>query len=398
MQNRINFTKAAVEAMECPADRPYVCFYDTKRAGLCVLVTRNGHKAFYLYRRIDGRPERVRLGSFPPLTVEQARESADRENGRIAEGQNPAELRRRQRGEMTLADVFARYLDEHAKVHKRTWEDDQAQYDLHLAGLKGRKLSAISRRDVTKVHTDLGATKPYAANRILALLSKVYAFAAAHFDYAGPNPCKGVKRFREHERERFLDADEMRRFLAALDKHADQQMADLFRLLLFTGARRSSVQAMAWADVNFGRPTWTIPAADSKSGESVTVHLTEPALAVLRRRWAERVEGNPYVFPSRGRTMHVTEPKAAWKEVLTRAGITDLRVHDLRRTAGSWMAMGGASLPMIGKALGHRSTQSTKVYARMNLTPIAAALDTATAAMLAAAPKAKKGKARKKTA
>src|SRR5688572_3351257 len=107
--NRVNFTIQAVEKLACPPDLPakrtHTYFYDTKRAGLCVLVTRTGHKSFYVYRKINGRPERVRLGTFPPMTVDQARDACDRIHGKVADGANPAEDRRTANREQTLGDV-----------------------------------------------------------------------------------------------------------------------------------------------------------------------------------------------------------------------------------------------------------------------------------------------------
>ncbi|HEY7087253.1 MAG TPA: tyrosine-type recombinase/integrase [Tepidisphaeraceae bacterium] len=390
MAEKITFTEARLSKAECPAGKDRVYLWDAKQPSFCLMITASGAKSFYVYRRVNGRPERVRLGGFPDLTVDDARDLACETIGKIAGGDNPAEQRRQARGEITLGELFNRWRDEYAKVHKRTWADDESQFERYATPLKDRRLSSIHRRDVQQLHTEVGKSNgEYAANRLLALLSVLFNYAVTAFDYEGGNPAKGVKRFSEQSRERFLDADEMSRFLPALDKHPDQQLADFFRVLLFTGARRSNVQAMAWADVNFGRRVWTIPAEQSKNNKALTVYLSDPAIEALQRRWQERIEDSPYVFPSRGETGHLTEPKAAWKVILAKAKITDFRVHDLRRTHGSWLASGGASLPIIGKALGHKSQQATAVYSRLDLNPVKTVVETATAAMLGTMPKGK---------
>ena len=185
----------------------------------------------------------------------------------------------------------------------------------------------------------------YAANRMLALLSSMFNNAKII-----PNPSKGIKKFREEQRERFMDADELVRFKAALDADADEQMADYFRLLLFTMARRSNVAAMAWANVNFSKREWAVAGEKTKNGDPLIVSLAVEAMDVLKRRWKNRTQDQLYVFPGHGVSGHLEEPKGAWARILDCAKITNLRIHDLRHTGASWMAIGGCSLPIIGKA------------------------------------------------
>jgi integrase len=121
----------------------------------------------------------------------------------------------------------------------------------------------------------------------------------------------------------------------------------------------------------------------AKAGETIVVPLSPPAIEILRDRLAT-ANGSPWVFPSKGRTGHLTEPKSAWKRIIDRAGLSDVRLHDLRRTLGSWMTMGGASLPIVGKMLGHRQPATTAIYARLQVDPVRKSVNAATEAMLAA--------------
>jgi integrase len=204
---------------------------------------------------------------------------------------------------------------------------------------------------------------------------------ASDLGWSGPNPAVGIRRFKEHSRDRFLQPDEMESFFRALLAEPNKTLRDFFLVALLTGQRRADIQSMAWADINLDLGLWRIP--DGKGGEPVVVPLVQPALRILETR--QEASGDcRWVFPGRGKTGHIVEPKAAWRRILDRAGLEDLRIHDLRRSLGSWLTMGGASLPITGKALGHRSQASTNVYARLDVASVRGAVGKATDAMLAA--------------
>lgn len=217
----------------------------------------------------------------------------------------------------------------------------------------------------------------YTANRLLALIRAMFN-RASKIGFRGANPAVGVTGFPEESRDRFLEEHEAPRFFAALDEEP-QDYQDLFRLLLATGARKSNVCAMRWEDIRLDSAQWRI--GTNKSGKPVWIPLTPMALEILKRR-NQTNEGNgasPYVFPSRGKDGYVLGYRQAWNRIKERSGLNDLRIHDLRRTLGSWMATGGASELVIAKALGHQSTASTKVYARLMANPVSEAMDKATA-------------------
>jgi integrase len=299
--------------------------------------------------------------------VEQARKEVARMIGEIAQGNDPAGDRRKARGETTVGELFALYLDGHAKPHKRSWKEDQAQYERYLARWKARRLSQVHRGDVAALHAKIGRENGhYAANRLLALLSAMFNFAAT-LGFKGGNPAHGVKKFKEQSRDRFLHADEIKAFFAALSDEAEP-WPDLFTLSLLTGARKSNVLAMKWADLDLTRGLWRIGEAESKNKEPLLCVLHPAAVEILRRRAdanAGKDNPNEYVFPSHGGTGHVTETKTAWKRIVTRAQIKDIRLHDLRRTLGSWQAATGASLSILGRTLGHKNVATTTVCGRL---------------------------------
>jgi len=150
-----------------------------------------------------------------------------------------------------------------------------------------------------------------------------------------------------------------------------------------TGARRANLLAMGWEDVNLDTGLWRIPGEVAKAGEVIVIPLVQQAVDILRRR-LQSSGGSPWVFPAQSKSGHLIDPNAHWRRILKRAGLQDLRIHDLRRSLGSWQAITGAPLLTIGKSLGHSSIQSTMVYARLNTATVRESVERATAAMLTA--------------
>ena len=280
---------------------------------------------------------------------------------------------------MTFADLFSQYMERHAKVRKRTWQEDQNQFDRYLGAFAKKKLSAITRKDVAALHGKIGKTAPTAANRLLALLSSVFGRAIEFGLWEGNNPCVAIRKFPEEARDRFLSKDELRRFFEVLEHYSHDIARDTILVALLTGVRRSNVHEMKWADIDWEEATWRI--GWTKNGTPQTVALVEPIVELLRER--HRRATSVFVFPGRGKTGHYVEVKTAWKTLLKRAGIENARFHDLRRTMGSWQARTGASLPIIGKSLNHKSQSTTAIYARLDLDPARSAMEKAVDAMLA---------------
>jgi integrase len=406
---KFNFTKKLLDRVPLPENGQRAYVYDSATRGLALAVSPAGKKVFVLYRKVAGRPERITIGPYPDLSIEQARDRAAELNGAIARGENPSAKLRKVRDEMTLDEMFKAYLEHYAKVHKKTWANDQSIFDAHLNAWRVRKMSEIRKMDVTTLHSRIGSKSgKYAANRVVELLSSMFNWAIRDQDWEGENPAAKVKAFRERKRERFLQPEELPAFFKALGAELNETVRDYIFLSLLTGARRANVQAMRWEQINWATSTWKIP--ETKNGESVTVALSVPAISVLENRKAS--SASEWVFPGRGSSGHLIEPKSAWKRILESAakiqrkdwleanpkktdadyekenpgaGFRDLRIHDLRRTLGSWQAATGASLPIIGKSLGHKSVTATQIYARLNLDPVRASVNKATDAMLLAA-------------
>lgn len=384
--NRINFTKDALTAIKLPKEGSRTVYHDSKTIGLQLRVTPSGVKTFSYFRRIkNGNPERITLGRFPDLTIENARIKAARLNAAIAEGSNPASVIRTSKTEMTLEVLFNEYM-ERAGNHNKRPDKPKDIFRLHLSGIKSKKLSSIKHSEIDRLHKKIGSnTGQVTANIVLKLLHVMFNKAINEWRiWQGDNPAHGIKKFKEQSRDRFIQSDELPIFFKALQEEENTTLRDYILISLLTGARRSNILAMNWDQVNFKRAEWRIPVTKNDTPQVVT--LSPEAIDILKQRFKTKGNSN-FVFPGTGKSGHLIEPKNGWKRIKERAGISDLRIHDLRRTLGSWQARTGASLVIIGKSLNHKSPQSTSIYARLDLDPVRDSVNTATSAIMKAAKK-----------
>lgn len=373
-----NFTKKTLSDLPLPPAGKRAYYYDSKTRGLAVCVLPSGKKTYFVYRKINGRPERINIGNINDFSPEQARGIAAEINAQIARGENPAHKTRLAKAELTLGELFDEYLNRYAKVHKSSWAEDVRQFNCYLTHWKQRKLSSIRRNDIQKLHQEIGNNNGhYAANRLLALLSSLFNRANEFSLWDKVNPANGIKKFKEKSRSRFLQADELPKFFEALSEETNETARDYILLSLLTGSRKANMLAMKWEDINLELCLWNIP--KTKNGDGHTIPLVPQALEILKIRYINKI--NEWVFPSHSKSGHFSDPKKAWLRILERAGINNLRIHDLRRSLGSWQASTGASLAIIGKTLAHRNVNTTAIYARLNIDPVRDAMNKATQAI-----------------
>lgn len=383
----MGFTKRLLADIEPPQGREskaggmFDTYRDTRQKGLILIVSNGGAKTFYFYGKINGRPERVRLGTFPAMSVEKAREAAAATRLKIDGGQNPQHERQTIRKEITFKEIFDQYLERYSKRHKKTWQNDEIAINRFLSGWLSRKLSSITNHDVRKIHEHITDNNgPYQANRVYEVIRSIFN-KAIEWGWSGVNPAVGIQKNREKSRDRFLHPDEMPRFLESVRKEDNTTARDYIFLSLLTGARKTNVLTMRWDHISLERAEWRIP--ETKNGEPLVIPLSEEAIKILLGR--RKVNPNSqWVFPGKGKNGHLLDPKKAWGRILARAKIEDLRIHDLRRTLGSWQAANGATSFIIGKSLGHKSHQATAIYARLNLDPVRHSVQAATKAMFSA--------------
>lgn len=276
---------------------------------------------------------------------------------------------------MTLfKNLFEAYYTRHALVKCKDPANVKYWGNRYLARWGDQDANAITRMAVQDWVDELGQHSPSAANRAVHQMAAIYNWSIRRGRFAGTNPCIGVEKFDLHPRERFLMPDEMKRFITALNS-TPPAVSDLFWILLLTGARRANVLAMRWDEIDTSLGLWQIPHSKMKNDDAHVIPLAPAALAILDRRRAKST--SPWVFPGKKKDSHFKDPRKQWQRLCEKAGVQDLNIHDLRRTLGSYMAINGVSLPVIGKVLGHKDQRSTAVYAKLHLAPVKAALDDA---------------------
>ena len=361
-------TKRLIDSTECP-EKGQVFLMDSDIPGFAVRLT-NGSKSFILEKRIHGPMRRLTIGPFGSLTVEDARKTANKLVGRIANGENPAKDRIDLRGELTFKELSDLYKTRHLP-RKKTAKNDEAMINNYLEPFHTCKLSSITRAEVARLHGKIGQKTPYASNRMLALVRKMFNLAKIWGVYEGENPCIGIERFKEEKRDRFIQPNELPKLFEAFDQESDPYIKSAFLISLFTGARRKEVLSMKWEHLDLDQGIWRIP--DTKAGRPHLIPLPARILEVLSG--LPRMKDNPHVFPGHGKKGHLVNVSKAWARVRVRAKLDNIRFHDLRRTLGSWLAVGGASLPLIGKVLNHTQPSTTAIYARLHLDPIREALE-----------------------
>lgn len=371
--------KKNIDLLPIPLQGKRFYFYDTKVKGLELMVTDKAGKSFKVYRTLQGKPIRITLGHYPNMTVEYARKKAKQLITQIAQGINPNHEKRKAKQEITFADLFDRFMKDHSKKHKKTWKSDERDIPRFTQQWFQRQISNISKQDVQALHRKIKEQNGlYQANRLLSRIQVMYG-KAIEWGYEGMNPTQGIKKFKEQSRERFLHTDEMGRFLKALEGESNETIRDYIYISLLTGARKSNVLAMRWGDINLNRKEWLIP--ETKNGEPLRIPLTNKVIEILEKR-KQSNNGTQWVFQGHGKTGHLIDPKVAWKRILESAEITDFRIHDLRRTFGSWQAAAGSNSFTIGKSLGHKSIQSTAIYARVDIDAVRSSVETATQAIM----------------
>jgi integrase len=282
----------------------------------------------------------------------------------LAAVEKPKQIKRKEEvKEITLGKLFDEYIDKYAMEHTKTWKEMQECFERYLSEWKDQPITEISRGDVQMLISKLGKQKGHTtANRTLELLRAAINRGKLWSLVMGENPAIGVSKFRLKARQRFVTGEELPKLMKAICAEPKEEIRDYILFSLSTGARRTNVLSMRWDQLDLEAGIWTIP--DTKNGTSQTIMLTPNELGVLKERHSHR-RSFEWVFPGPTNRDHLKDPKKGWARILRRSGIKDLHLHDLRRTLGSYMAMTGASLSVIGNALNHKDLSTTrKVYAQ----------------------------------
>jgi len=389
----ISFTRERLRNLE-PGDKRYYVS-DTKTDGLRIQVTPAGTKTFQLKTWVKNYGAwTYTIGRFPKVSLDAARKKAAHLTGELSiYGKQIVEDLKVDRQEQTFNDLFEIWFKEQEMAGKRDLKNLESRYRNHIKPKLGnKKVSELIENFIRAWFNSLpkkkkirgkGKLSNTTANRCLEIVSAVLT------EKASSNPAAKIKHFTETERERYLSGDELGRLFEALvHPETPETIKNIVLLALSTGARKTNLFSMSWSDIDLENGLWVIPAGMSKNKKSMGIPLIPEAIEILvkRKKKAESI----FVFPSRGKTGHITEIRRLWNNILKRAKIAGFVFHDLRRTVGSWQAHIGSSDIIIGKSLGHHSTQSTRVYARIrDNNPIKDSMASGFAAMKKASQKKK---------
>jgi integrase len=385
---RGKITKRAVDALKPASDGAESVLWDSELKGFGVRVQRGNTKSYILhYRAGAGRGAPLRkltIGRHgAPWTPDTARREAATLLGLVRGGADPAADKMARKEAPTIRELAERFLAEHAEAKRKS--STAVEYrrlvdKIILPALGARKVADIVRGDVAKLH-HANRSAPYQANRVLAVLGKMFNLAERWGLRAdGSNPCRHVEKFTEYKRERMLSPAELGRLGDALAGYGSSPYAvAAVKLLVFTGARLGEILGLKWELIDFERGEARLP--DSKSGAK-TLHLPPPALAVLGK--LPRLSGNPYVIVGAKPGAAMVNMEKPWRAIRKAAGLDDVRLHDLRHAFASVAASSGMGLPIIGKMLGHTQAATTHRYAHLASDPVKAAAATVAGKIAAA--------------
>jgi integrase len=370
---------------------------DPRMPGLFVVASPTGRKWWYVYKKVNGKPRKIKLADFEALSIDKARGRAAEVLAEFSRGVDVSVERRRERArlreESTFGEVFAVYLEEWAKPFKRSWRDDERRYKAHLEKWAHLRLGEMLRQDVQSLYNRIAAKHTHEPKRVIMLVSRIFSFAEKNVvGWDGKNPVRGIETFKEQSRSRFLSLPELRSLLQAIDASGNEAVRDVIRLLVLTGQREGNVLAMRWSEIDFATGMWTIPSGKFKGKREHRVHMPDDAIAILRRRHDSKARHPLYVFPGRvresgGAVIHepLKEIKSHWQAIKKAAGLKDVRIHDIRRTWATWALANGTSIYTVKNVLGHRDIATTEIYARLQSDGLRDAMNTTGRLLLRAA-------------
>jgi len=374
---KTRLSKTVVDKIISPAAE--TIFWDEGLPGFGLRVKTNGTKSYVIqYRtRASGRSRRKTLGQHGPLmSFGEAKKLATGLLSDVVRGGDPVADATKTKNAPTIADLAEQYYEVHAlpKKRKKSAANDRSMLDrLILPRLGIQKVSEVGHRDIQTFHNSLRAT-PYQANRVLALLSKMFELSIT-WGMRGENPAKGIEKFHEEKRHRWLSADELSRLGAALDRHLNQKAANAIRLQLLTGARIGEVLSAKWQDFDFDRGVWIKPSHHTKQKRTEHLPLAKAAVALLKEVHESQSNGSDFVFPGKSKTKPLVDLKKFWKSLVADADIQDYRIHDNRHTHASQLVSSGMSLAIVGRLLGHTNPMTTQRYAHIADEPLRAAAE-----------------------
>jgi integrase len=369
---------------------------DSIEPSLTVRVRQSGKKSFQVRYRPKGRrgqPKRYTIGNTEALSLSEARQEAERIRALVTLNQDPAAEKSAKLKEMTIGELCDLYLEEGTATKKAsTLATDKGRIERHIKPLLRKKLvTEITSADIEKFMRDVAAGKTATdlktgsrgraiveggkgtATRTVGLLGGILSFAQRR-KLRSDNPVRGVKRYADKKNERFLSEVELQRLGEAISEYetegGNSSAIAILRLLALTGARKTEISALQWNEVDLERGCLKL--ADSKTGAKI-LPIGRPAALILETLLDRK--NSKFVFPAEAGDRHFQGTEKVWVKIREKAGLKDVRLHDLRHSFASVAIAKGNALPIIGKLLGHADTKTTSRYAHLADDPVKQAAD-----------------------
>lgn len=369
-------TPKGVKALTCLPNQLKVNHHDATCKGLMLEIRGTGGKTWYLrYRDNHGVQRQFRIGGVEDLSLDQARKRADELRGQIALGQDPCVAKAVLRQVPTFETfVNERYLP-FVKVNKRSWKTDESLLRNHLLPRFGKRpLDQITKGDIVALHHGRRAegAAPASANRLVILTRYIFNLAL-RWDIAGVtrNPTQGVSMLEENNAvERYLTREEAQRLLVQIKASENPMLQYIISLLLMTGARKREALDAQWVDFDVETGVWRIPM--SKSGRTRYVPISDGVIRLLatirevQATWPSALAGCPWVLANPQTGKPFVAFFHAWSTARSKAGLADVRIHDLRHSFASFLINHGRSLYEVQKILGHADMKMTQRYAHLS--------------------------------
>lgn len=380
-------TQTFVDAVQCPRSHNKLDYRDTKRSGLTLKVLRSGKKSYYIvFRSSDGRRVEKRFADAAVMPLNSARSQAQTLLAQFAVGKDPFEqptepIQESQQASVEPSLTFAAFVSEyylpHAKSYKRSWSTDVSLLNNHLLPLLGpKRLNAIKKQDLIHLFArHRRQHKPSSTNRVIILCRYIFN-CALKWDIEGftSNPTHGIDLFpANNKRERYLNEDEAQRLFKSLENSKNLQLKNIVAMLLLTGARKSEVLNAQWEDFDLAKRIWTIEF--NKTGQVRYIPISDGVLQLLESM--PRFDDCPYVFANPKTKQPYVHLFPAWNQARKRAGLPDVRIHDLRHSFASFLINSGRSLYEVQKILGHTQTKTTQRYAHLSQDSLISAANSA---------------------
>ncbi|EKE08844.1 MAG: integrase family protein [uncultured bacterium] len=370
-----NITKRFVESIT-PDPHKLSQYWDTSLKGFGVIVLPSGRRTYCIqYRNQHRVVKRLKIGVHGQVTTEEARALARKHLASITHGEDPVQGKKQAQSLFSMQDLARDYIERHGqkKREKSLKEDQKLLRNIIMPSLGSLKVAHVSRRDIESLHLRLKNT-PYQANRVVALLSKMFSLAVS-WGWRADNPAQGIEKYQEEKRDRWLNDEELQRLWSVLDKYSENLTAYVFKFLLLTGARKGEALQATWDQFDLEKGLWIKPAHLTKQKKKEYLPLSDKTLLLLEALKKRREGTLPYLFPGKKVGEPLKEVKKFWGTVLKQANLKNVRIHDLRHTHASHLVSSGLSLSIVGKLLGHTQASTTQRYAHLADEPLRKATD-----------------------